>query len=470
MTRKDLKRFPLYAAPLALSLVVSGALAHAQPPRNSARASAAPIPALTGEPGLHHPANQRVDDTQLKQVIVFSRHGVRSPAMSNSILDTFSVRPYPAFSSAPGHVTPNGANVEKILGGYYRLWLKKEGLLAGNDAADAASAYFRANVAEVTTKPTAQALAAGLFPLATVGISLHQPGVDPIFDPVGAGVARLNERTAVAAVMGRLGGDPQSLTYGYGPELALTRSVLFNYPVTRTPAPATPAGMIDVTAIPIEIIAGRPVNTGGMGRAVAAIDPFLMEYADGQPGADVAWGQLDAGGVSQTLRLYTLILDLEYRTPYLDKVQSSNAVSHVARTLVQAATGNAMTGALGNPSTRLIVLFASDVHVTGLAGLLHVDWDLPGYPTDFCGPGGAAVFQLRQSQSTGEYIVRTSYIAQTMDQLRNETALTLAAPPAIAPLFIPGCSVDNATFDCSLADFVTVTKHAVDPMSVDLTN
>ena len=40
-------------------------------------------------------AAQPVDDTQLKQVIVFGRHGVRSPAVANSTLNTFSVRPFP---------------------------------------------------------------------------------------------------------------------------------------------------------------------------------------------------------------------------------------------------------------------------------------------------------------------------------------------------------------------------------------
>ena len=91
-----------------------------------------------------------------------------------------------------------------------------------------------------------------------------------------------------------------------------------------------------------------------------------------------------------------------------------------------------MNGTLGTPSTKVVVLIASDVSVCGLAGLFHVDWLVPGYQADSCGPGGALVFQLRQSQSTGDYIVRTSYIARTFDQLRNLAPLTLDAPPAIA--------------------------------------
>lgn len=151
-------------------------------------------------------------------------------------------------------------------------------------------------------------------------------------------------------------------------------------------------------------------------------------------------------------------------------MQSSNLASHVVRSLVQAATGSATAGALGTPSSKLIVLFASEVHVAGLAGLFQIDWLLPGYPKNYSAPGGALVFELRQSQSTGEYIVRTAYIAQTLEQLRHKTALTLAAPPAIAPVFIPGCSAHNATYDCPLATFVKVVQHAIDPRSADLVN
>ncbi len=417
---------------------------------------------------------QPVDNTQLKQVIVFARHGVRSAVLPNSTLNNFSVQPFPEFSSSDANLTANGATNETILGGYYRLWLTQEKLLTGNDPADAAFVYFRANGAGPLIVDTAKALWAGMLPAASVNVNFYPPQEsDPLFLPVQAGVARLDERMAVAAVEGRLGGNAQSLASAYAPELALTRSVLFGYPVSETPTPATPAGKVDVTAIPIGVTAGNstlPVDLGGLAAVNGAIDAFAFEYADGLPTSEVGWGQLSVGGISQISRLLSLLLDLEFRTPYLARVQSSNVASHVVRSMVQAATGNAMTGALGNPSSKVIVLMASNTNVTGLAGLFHLGWILPGYQADVCAPGGAAVFELRQSQSTGEYIVRASYVSQTMDQLRNRTPLTLDAPPASAPVFIPGCSVRNATFDCPLAKFVAVAKQVIDPLSVDLTN
>jgi 4-phytase/acid phosphatase len=413
---------------------------------------------------------QPVDDTNLRQVIIFGRHSVRSPTEPNSYLNGYSVRPFPVFSVAPGILTDNGAKLETILGNYYRLWLTKEGLLTGNDSADGPFVYFRANVLE-RTLATAQAFAAGMLPGAAVNVNSEQQGSDPLFDPVGAGVARFDQRKAMAAVNGRLGGNSESLTSAYASELALTRSVLFGYPASQTPVPATPSGTVDVTTLPMDVTAGTPdlpVNIGGLITVVNTIDPFVMEYADGLPASDVGWGQLTVGGVGETSRFITLAWDLLFRTPYLAGVQSSNLASHVVRSMLQAATGNAMTGALGNPSSKVVMLVASDVNVTGLAGLFHLDWMLPGYQANFCAPGGALVFQLRQSQSTGEYIVRASYIAQTLDQLRNRTVLTLNTPPASAPVFIPGCSTHNATFDCSLAKFMVLAKQVIDPAAADL--
>lgn len=414
---------------------------------------------------------QTVDDTQLKQVIIFGRHSVRSPVAPASFLNTVSAQSFPDFgTSGPGILTANGATLETLLGGYYRARLTQEGLLTGNDSSDASFVYFRANILERTID-TAKALAAGMLPAAAINVNFYGPAQnDPLFDPIGAGVSQIVVEKALAAVQGRVGGNGESLSVAYAPELALIRATLFGYSPDQSPAPAVPAGKIDVTAIPMDFTVGTPatvVNVGGLAQAVLAIDPFPMEYADG---LQTGWGQLNAAGVSQIWRLYNLQLDLQNRTPYVASVISSNLASHIVRSMVQAATGNAMPGSLGTTSTKLIVLIASDTNISALAGLYHLDWILPGYPSDTCSPGGAIVYELRQSQSTGEYLIRASYVGQTLDQLRNLTPLSLAAPPASAPVFIPGCSQRNATFDCRLADFVKLSNQVIDLHSVDLVN
>ncbi len=418
---------------------------------------------------------QPADDTQLKQVIIFGRHSVRAATSTNTYLDQYSAQQFPDFGVAAGILTPNGEQLETILGGYYRQWLTQEGLLTGNDTADANFVFFHANVIQRTID-TAQHLWMGMLPGAPVNVQYLSPTTaDPLFEPAAAGVAQLNSRMAIDSVNGRLGANPQSLASAYAPEIALSRSVLLGYPLSETPPPLPPTGVMDATDFatnPIVVMPGTalgaPVNLGGLSTLENVVEPFVMEYADGLPVA--GWGQLNVGGVSQTLRILTLVLDLEFRTPYLARVESSNVASHIVRTMVQSATGNAMTGTLATPSTKIVVLIASDDNVCGLAGLFRIDWLLPEYQPDFCSPGGAIVFQLRQSQSTGEYIVRTSYMGQTLDQLRNQTVLTLDVPPAIAPVSIPDCSIDNATFDCELGNFVRMANKLIDPHSADLVN
>src|SRR5262249_44505441 len=199
-------------------------------------------------------------------------------------------------------------------------------------------------------------------------------------------------------------------------ELALLEPGLFNYRPDSTSPPAPPAGKVDITTAPIAVTAGSssalPVNLGGLLTIDTALDPFIMEYADGMAPSDVAWGALSSSGIGQLFRLYDRTLDLEYRTPYLARVLNSNLASHIARTLLQRATANRLAGALGNPSDKVIGLIASNFNISGLAGLLNLDWLVPGYQADVASPGGALVFELRQSLRNGEFIVRAIYVTQ----------------------------------------------------------
>ncbi|HTR38016.1 MAG TPA: histidine-type phosphatase [Bryobacteraceae bacterium] len=420
-------------------------------------------------------AAQAVDDTVAKQVIIFGRHTVRTPILPNTALDFFAVQQYPDFGVPPPNIsvmTPSGAKNEVALGGYFRQWLIQEGLLTGHDQADANFVYVRANNAPLILQ-TAQQFVLGLLPGATVPVDSYPASAnDPMYNPVDAGVATLDYPTAVASVNGRLGSNPQSLATAYSAELTLLRSVLFNYPVSESPAPPAPAGKIDATMEPISISAGNstlPVTIKGLTDVVAAIDPFVMEYADGLPMADVGWGQLNAASIGQINRLYDVLLDLEYRTPYLAGVQSSNLASHITRSMVQAATGSSLGGALGTPATKVIMLAASNINIVGVASLFRLDWLASSYQRDVSAPSGALVFELRQSKSTGVYFVRASYVTQTMDQLRYQTPLT-EEPPVVAPVLIPGCQISDANLDCPLSTFVQLANQAINPQAVDLVN
>ena len=412
------------------------------------------------------------DDTVLKQIILFGRHGVRSEALPYSTLDSFAVRPYPDFGVPVGYLTPHGYQAEALLGTYFHDYLLQQGLLTGNVKQDAKRSYFRANSIQ-RSNISAAALASALLPGASVDVHSFPLGqVDPIFDPISANVATVDTGRAAEEIKGIFNNGP-ALASAYSAELSLIRSVLFDYQNGVQPAPPVPSGLIDPTALPIPLTANTTgvatsnvINAGGLSSTLYAADPFVMEYTDGLPLQDVAWGQLSLDQLSQQTRIITLLFDVEVLPPYLDRVQSSNAASHVLRSMEQALVSDTIPGAFGDANSRLIVINSSDAYVAGLAGLLHMNWLLPGYQPDYCAPGGNLVFELRQSKTTGEYIVRAYYTAQTFDQLRNLTPLTVNQPPATLQLLIPGGSKSATSLDVSFTKFEKLLRKAIDPNSV----
>jgi 4-phytase/acid phosphatase len=431
------------------------------------------------------------DGTTLQKIIIFGRHSIRSSTTCPTTLSQYAVDPFPSFSVYPGCLTPNGMAAETLLGAYYRLYLLQEKLLTGNNQTDVPRAYFRANSIE-RSNVTAEMFQAGLLPgsqpaVHSYPVSLTTPVFDPVFDPIATGVANVDPSIAATQaqeIFNSQAGSASAVQSAYSGEYALIRSALFDYLLGTQPPPTPPycpqsqssTACVDPTAQAIIIApnttpplyTGAVINTGGLETMLNATDPFVMQYADNSFAFpdDVAWGRLTADQISQQTRLTNLHFQIEMRLPYLARVQSSNAASHILRTMKQTAFpgSTSVGGAFGNANSRVVVVISSDAYVAGLAGLLNLHWQLPGYQPDFCAPGGALVFELRQS-STGS-IVRVFYTAQTFEQLRNLTLLTLDQPPATVQLLVPGGSKSATDLDVDFSVFQNLMTNAIGPAYV----
>ena len=406
------------------------------------------------------------DDTTLKQFIIFGRHSIRAGQVTPGP-EPFASKPYPAFEVQSGYLTPNGALAEGLLASYYHDYLIHEGLLTGNPQADLANSYFRANSIQ-RSNITAEVLGAGLIPGIKVPVHsypLLQP--DGVFDPIVTNVAAVDANRAAKEIQA-LYNSGTAIASGYSGEFSLVRSVLFNYSLGTDPPPSTPSGLTDPTtsAIPLTPVTsglstGYVVNVGGLQNTVGAADPFVMEYADGMPLKAVGWGQLSPDTLSQQTRLITLEFNIVMRAPYVNRVQSSNAAAHVLRSMKQAVIDEAIPGSFSDQKPHILGIISSDAYVLGLAGMLDLHWQLPGYQPDFCPPGGALVFELRQSRRTGEYLVRVYFTAQTFDQLRSLTPLSLNTPPATMQLRIPGGGNLGGNFDVKFETFQKLLNDAI---------
>jgi 4-phytase/acid phosphatase len=420
-------------------------------------------------PVLAQTTNAVDDGTVLKQIIIFGRHSIRSATTGTNSLDECSANPFPDFVGVQvGYLTSRGQLAAGLMGSYFHDYLLHEGLLTNDASSDLAHSYFRANIIE-RSYMTAAKFGAGLIPGANIPVHTYYPTntavADLVFDPILAGFATVDPVRALTEVQGVFGSGT-NLSSAYSGELSLISKVLYPpgtqplYPGT-SPTNNAPPGSFDPTTVPITLTTnvppyytGKVIDMGGLDSTVTAADPFVMQYADDFPTNDVGWGRLTLDELSQQTRLVTLQFNICMRQPYLARVQSSSAASHILRSMLQVTGGAPLDGALGTPESQVLVIISSDGYVAGLAGLLDMHWLLPSYQPDFCAPGGALVFELRQVKTNGQYLVRVFYTAQTFDQLRNLTPLTLGAPPATQQLLVPG---GNSTTNLDV-DFNTFTN------------
>ena len=186
-----------------------------------------------------------------------------------------------------------------------------------------------------------------------------------------------------------------------------------------------------------------------------------MQYADNFAPGDVGWGKFTLDTLSQETRLDILKFNISMRAPYINQAQSSNAASHVLRSMMQIVSNTNLRGAFGDHRARILVVTSSDAYVAGLAGLLGLHWSLQGYQPDFCAPAGALVFELRQSNTSRQHLVRVHYTAQTFDQLRNLTPLTAEVPPATMQLAVPGGSTSTTSLDVPWQTFKRLMNEAI---------
>ena len=124
-----------------------------------------------------------------------------------------------------------------------------------------------------------------------------------------------------------------------------------------------------------------------------------------------------------------------------------------------------VAGALGNPNDKLLFLVGHDTNISTVAGALGISWLIDGRRDD-TPPGGALVFEVWRSPKTKDYAVRTYYISQTMQQMRDMVPLTLTVPPARANIFVPGCSTAEKGYACTFSGFQQSIHAAIDPAFV----
>lgn len=313
------------------------------------------------------------------------------------------------------------------------------------------------------TVSSAKALLKGLAPKCPIKLQVHDAGsLDPLFE-AGAFANVASHEKLAAAIRGRLGGDPQWWPAAYQRPLEDLQNVLLNCKKdSDCNEPSSPKKLLKDSSIVRAADTSDMVEIDGpVSKGADFAENFLLQYTEGLPMAQVGWGRVSHSELNTLMTMNTGYHDFVLRTPYFAQIGASDLASRIGATLQQAVNGSSVSGAIGEPGTRFLLLLGHDSNLTWLGGLLHLNWLLPDQPVNATPPGSALVFELHRNPNTKSFYLQVYFMSQTLDQMRYRTPLTIEHSPSVASIFVPDCSTD-ASNSCPIDQFQSLLQSVVD--------
>jgi len=403
---------------------------------------------------------------QAERAVVLIRHGVRSPLESNEELDKHVATPWPVWPVPTGYLTPHGAELMRLMGGYYRALHGGRGLTQTDDCPPVGTVAAWADT-DQRTRESGAALLLGMYPRCANLAPRRQADLaapDPLFHPQPTPSCPMDAASNRAAVLARIGGDFSSVLREYAPQLSLMQATL-------CPPGLAAAGRY--CGLPSEAPSvqakrdGRLTITGPIAMGSTAAENFMMQSAEGLPADQVAWGRLSGDApLRDLLKIHRLEVDLAEKTLPIARQRGSNLLSQIVTTL---QNGHNFPGApnIAEP-VRLAILIGHDTNIANISRLLNIGWEIPGFQPNEASPGGALAIELFREVGTGQRYVRLAYYAQTPEQMRQATVLNLAQPPGMMAVDLPACAAYAHERSCPLERFVEIAKAAIDPACVTI--
>lgn len=373
---------------------------------------------------------------KLERVVMLMRHGVRPPTKAKVTPDGMADKPWPTWTVDFGELTPHGYDGVKLVGQWDHAHWVQRGLLPAQGCPGAGEIEVAAS-SKSRTQATARALVEGMWADCKVAITFpDNPEADVEFHPIDAGAMPMDPDEAYRAVQALAPpGGMQQEVHNRAALFALLNKALgcCSPAFCKTQGKGDGCQMSQMAPGIVRNEDDRPDVGDPFGLASTVSQTFLLEYLEGMPMQDVAWGRLSREEIETLLEFHSIKFYYEGRAPYVAARAASPLASRMLKAMEQGS--------------RLTVLVGHDTNIADLGGFLDLHWTVPGYPRDDPPPGGAIGFEVL-SDAKGERFVRAFYRSQTMPQVRELQVLSDANAPSYTYLDIPGCAQR-----CTLAQF-----------------
>lgn len=332
---------------------------------------------------------------RVEHVVVIMRHGVRAPIIGEAPEGTRTGAPWPTWPVPAEHLTPHGALAMERLGRSDRAWFAGLGVLPARGCPAPGQVRIWTNTAQRTVA-SGEAFAQGLAPGCELAVGHRAASeVDPLFEPLRAGVAPFDPAAAIASIQAYTGGVDR-LADRLKPELDELDRVLD----CGAPQGCQPASQSGLKAS----ADGRGVDLSGPIRdASGTAQVLLLQYVEGLSPNGSRWTGIEPAALKRLGALHAALFDVFTRPPYMTARQAGPLGRRVLETL--------------ESGPRVDVLVGHDTNVTALAAALGVPLDAPGYAVGDTPPGGALVLMSLVDEA-GRRTVRVYYRTQSPDALR----------------------------------------------------
>lgn len=384
---------------------------------------------------------------QLQQVLMLSRHNLRAPLADNgSVLEQSTKKSWPQWDVPGGQLTTKGGVLEVYMGNYTRQWLAQQGLVKNGSCPDSNNIFVYANSLQRTVA-TAQFFVNGAFPGCDVAVT-HQDQMgtmDPIFNPVITDGSEAFNKKALAAMAAA------------------------NEKLSLKPAFQRLEKIVDYKASPAcnnkkscDLSSGQntfsaengkePNVSGPLKVGNSLMDAFTLQYYEGFPLDQVAWGQIKTPEQWKALSaIKNGYQDALFTSPDVSREVAAPLVDYIRSQLVDQDKANA-------PKVTLMV--GHDSNIASLLSALQVKpYELPD-TYEKTPIGGQVVFERWHDAKNDKDLLKVEYVYQSADQLRNADVLSLKNPPKRVTLQLAGCETDANGY-CSWDQFAQVLNSAL---------
>lgn len=354
-----------------------------------------------------------ISQYQLKQVVVISRHGIRS-ALPETLRFLHSVTPksWKLWDCDAGYLTPRGGVLEHYFGAYFRQWMRQQNFdVVANDIFVYANSLQR-------TVATAQYFTLGAFAGWDISIKHKYPiqRMDPIFNPVVRDDSFTFKQQVIEDLKLYTGSRDfiEQLDRELTPAYELLSEIL-DYRHSQF----YQKNQCDLAKLPtaFELKANQePIISGSLAIGTAVADALILQYYSGFNSQENGWGMINSQQErSMIANIKNQYINLLFKSPFLAKHIAKPLISFVQQMLQQQ-------------QHKLVLLVGHDSNIAAITGALRFkDYQLPGQ-TEETPIGGKLVLQRWQNNHDQQHYFRAQYFYQTAEQLHLAHELSLTSP------------------------------------------